>query len=89
MTRALRIQTTVQAGGKLDLVCPQLAPGQQVDVLITPTLDANAQPPASRADSGGRRSVVDILNEAPGHLLFRDANEVDDYIREERASWDR
>ena len=35
------------------------------------------------------RSAVDILNEAPGGLVFKTAKEVDDYIKEERASWDR
>jgi Fe2+ transport system protein FeoA len=34
-----------------------------------------------------RRSAVDILDEAPGHLLFKSAEEVDSYLREERASW--
>ena len=35
------------------------------------------------------RSAVDILAEAPGQLLFKSAKEVDDYIKEERASWER
>ena len=35
------------------------------------------------------RSVVDVLDEAPGHRLFKTGKEVDDYIKEERASWDR
>ena len=32
-------------------------------------------------------TAVDILDEAPGHLLFKSAEEVDSYLREERASW--
>ena len=40
--------------------------------------------------SGSRdRSVVDVLDEAPGQRLFKTGKEVDDYIAEERASWDR
>ena len=33
-----------------------------------------------------RRSVLDILNDTPGHLLFKTAEEVDEYIRGERDS---
>ena len=40
--------------------------------------------------SGSRdRSVVDVLDEVPGQRLFKTGKEVDDYIAEERASWDR
>ena len=35
-----------------------------------------------------RRSIVDVLSEAPGGLLFHTAEEVDAYMREERESWD-
>jgi len=41
------------------------------------------------ASASSSRSVVDILAEAPGHRLFKTAKEVDDYIKEEKASWDR
>ncbi len=36
-----------------------------------------------------RRSVVDILAEAPGHLAFQTAEEVDAYLQEERYGWER
>jgi hypothetical protein len=36
-----------------------------------------------------RRSVAEVLNDGPGQRLFQNAKEVDDYITEERASWDR
>jgi len=36
-----------------------------------------------------RRSVVDVLAEAPGHLAFHSAEEVDAYVREERDAWER
>ena len=36
-----------------------------------------------------RRSVADILNDGPGKRLFKTGKEVDDYIADERASWDR
>ena len=77
MQKALHIRTTVQPGGKVEFVSPELEAGQSVDVVVT------------RSSSTERRSVVDILAEAPGHRLFKAGKEVDDYIKEERASWDR
>ena len=77
MQKALHIRTTVQPGGRVEVASPELEAGQSVDVVVT------------RSSSTKRRSVVDILAEAPGHRLFKTGKEVDDYIKEERASWDR
>ena len=77
MQKALHIRTTVQPGGRVEVSSPELEAGQTVDVVVT------------RSSSTERRSVVDILAEAPGHRLFKTGKEVDDYIKEERASWDR
>ena len=77
MQKALHIRTTVQPGGKIEIVDQELQAGENVDVVVT------------RSSSTERRSVVDILAEAPGHRLFKTGKEVDDYIKEERASWDR
>lgn len=77
MQRALHIRTTVLPGGKIEITDGKLPVGESVDVVV------------SRSTASERRSIVDILEEAPGHRLFKTAKEVDDYIREERASWDR
>ena len=77
MQKSLHIRTTVLPGGKIEFASPELDAGQTVDVVVT------------RSSSTERRSVVDILAEAPGHLVFKTGKEVDDYIKEERASWDR
>ena len=60
----------------MEIVSPELEAGQTVDVVVSHPAPAE------------RRSAVDILAEAPGHRLFKSAKEVDDYISEERASWD-
>jgi hypothetical protein len=36
-----------------------------------------------------KRRAAEILAELPGHRIFKTADEVDAYIREERDSWDR
>jgi len=35
-----------------------------------------------------KQSIIDILNEAPGQQLFQTPEEVDQYLQQERASWD-
>ena len=77
MQKALHIRATVQPGGKVEFASPELEAGQIVDVVVT------------RSSPTKRRSAVDILNSGPGHRLFKTAKEVDDYIAQERASWDR
>ena len=64
-------------GGKVETASPELEAGQRVDVIVV------ASAPVLQ------RSAVDILAECPGQKLFKTAEEVDTYIKGERASWDR
>ena len=77
MQKALHIRATVQPGGRVEIASPELEAGQMVDVVISPTPTPSA------------RSAWKIISEGPGHRLFKTAKEVDDYIAQERASWDR
>ena len=86
-TETLRIHTIVQPGGKVEFVCPELEPGQSVDVVVSRSAEDGSPAQGADGDARPRRSLLDILNEAPGHLLFKTAEEVDEYIREERDSW--
>ncbi len=77
MQKTLHIRTTVLPGGKVEVVDGELMEGESVDVVISPTPTPSA------------RSAWEIISEGPGQRLFKTAKEVDDYIKEERASWDR
>ena len=77
MQNALHVRTKVLPGGKVEIVNQALQAGEDVDVVISP-----APAPAAR-------SAWQIISERPGRRLFKTAKEVDDYIAEERASWDR
>ena len=77
MQRSLHIKTTVRPGGKVEIVSPELEVGQRVEVVVSPLPMLSA------------RSAWQIISESEGHRLFKTAKEVDDYIAEERASWDR
>ena len=77
MQKALHVRTTVQPGGKIEIADQELTEGETVDVVI------------SSAPAPSARSAWQIISEGPGQRLFKSAKEVDDYIKEERASWDR
>ena len=77
MQNPLHIRTTVLPGGKIEIVDQALPVGEAVEVVISP-----AQTPSAR-------SAWQIISEGPGQRLFKTAKEVDDYIAEERASWER
>jgi len=78
MLTAIQIKTTILPGGRIEISAPELVPGQQAQVFVI-VEEARVE----------KRSAVDILAEALGHRLFKTAEEVDAYIREERDSWER
>lgn len=77
MHKTPHMRATVQPGGKAEIASPELESGQTVDVTVR------------CSSSTERRSVVDILAEAPGHLVFRTAAEVKAYLSSEKEAWDR
>ena len=77
MQKTLHIRKTVQPGGKIEIVSPELEAGQTVDVVVL-------------HESGRKgRSIMEILNSGPERRLFQTAEEVKAYLAEEKASWDR
>ena len=80
MPKTLRLQTTVLPGGKIVIVDQDLAEGETVEVFVTSSSPTSPEQ---------RRSAIDILADAPGHRLFNDAEDVDDYLASERESWER
>ena len=78
MQTALRIKTTILAGGRIEISNPQLHSGESVEVIVL----------LSAPHDSTRRSALDILTEAPGRRLFKTAADVDAYMHEERDSWE-
>jgi len=79
MQAALKLAATIQPGGRIEILDAQLPVGEAVDVIVLFRESADTV----------RRSVVDVLAEAPGHVVFQDAASVDAYVREERDAWER
>lgn len=77
MSTAIHRKTTIQPGGKIELVEPDLPVGQPVDVVV---ILPDVEPP-------GRPSALEVLAQAPGHRLFKTAAEVEAYLRAERDAW--
>ncbi len=80
MQAALKTTTRVLEGGKLELVAPQLPENTLVEVIILY--------PVTREAASERRSVTEILADAPGHRLFNTPAEVEDYLDGEKEAWD-
>jgi len=78
MTTEVRVKTIVLPGGKIEISTPELIPGQHATVVVMIEDDEPTE----------QHHVIDILRALPGHRLFRSAEEVDAYIREERDSWE-
>ena len=74
--RELHLKAIVQPGGRIEITSDDLPVGESVDVVVRYTPE-----PAPR-------SAIEILNDGPGHRLFKSADEVDAYLAEEKASWD-
>lgn len=75
MTQALRTKTIVQPGGNIHVVSPDLRAGESVEVIV---LQEEQRP---------RSSISDILRGYPGGRMFKTADEVDRYLKQERDSW--
>jgi hypothetical protein len=77
MEVALQIQTTILPGHRIEIQAPELPEGRTATVVVfvdeTPLQ---------------KRRLRDILADYPGGQLFRSGEEVDDYLRAERESWD-
>src|SRR5689334_9486840 len=78
MTPELTVTTTVLPGGQIEISAPELIPGEQVTVIV-------------KIDEPEKMTITERLARAKyqGGSLFKTAEEVDAYIREERDSWER
>jgi hypothetical protein len=72
------IETTVLPGNRIELHVPELPVGRKVTVLLL--LEDSELP---------KRPVFEVLGDYAGGQLFRSAEEVDEYLRNERDSWDQ
>ena len=80
MNAAYHTTTTVLPCQKIEIATPELREGEQVQVIVIRA----AQPPAAE-----RRSGLDIIESYKGPPLFGSVEAVEQYLNEERNSWER
>lgn len=83
MSAIIHREAVVGPDGKIEISAPELQPGQRVSVTIEPETDD------ASASSTAEPSLYDLVKDLPGGRLFKTADEVDEYLRQERDSWDR
>lgn len=76
MAPSLWFTTKVLPGKRIEVTSPDFVEGEEVEVLVF-------------LRERNRRSALDVLKSAPTPDGFKSADEVDEYIRKERDSWDR
>lgn len=79
MGTVIHTRAVVGPDGTVEIRAPELMPGQEVEVTVEVQAEAVEK----------KRRAIEYLATMPGHLVFKTAEEVDAYIREERDSWDR
>jgi hypothetical protein len=80
MQAALKLETTVLPGHRLEISDPQLPEGARVEVIVV--LPEKRQ--------AGFASALDFLESLPaGPRAFKTWEEYEQHLKEERDSWDR
>ena len=81
MQTALRMETTVLPGNRVEVSVPELPEGTKVDVLVTcPSANAPTR----------RMSMLEFVKSLPpGPRAFDTWEEYEKFLQEERDSWER
>jgi hypothetical protein len=80
MQTALRLETTVLPGHRLEITAPELPEGAKVEVIVV----------LPERQELRRISMLEFLATLPpGPLLFKTPEDVNRYLQEERDSWER
>lgn len=77
MQKAIYLKATVLPEGKIEIEDTGLQEGESVDVIVMRS-----------EKTAPRRSALDIFKEEPRQSIFKSADDVEEYLKSERASWD-
>jgi hypothetical protein len=73
MLQAIRRRVTVQPGGRIEIVAPELTPGSQAEVIV---LEERAL---------RRRPLAELIGQGKG--AHANPEEADAFLRQERDAW--
>jgi hypothetical protein len=80
MDQIIRRRVVVQPGGYIELNDAELQDGVEADVIVIVH--------QRRGEVNGGQTALDLLDGLPGSQLFKTSQEVDEYLRGERESWE-
>lgn len=83
MIQTIKAQTIVKPGGFIEVRSDELPEGASVEVIV---LVEETQAEEASGKKYPKRNLVNLIGAAKGS--FSSAEEVDEYIRRERDSWD-
>ena len=78
MQPALHITAQVLPGNKIEIQANELSVGDTVEVFMI----------VSKKSHKSSHSVMDIFNQLPGKRIFKTPEEADQYLQQERNSWE-
>ena len=77
MNKVIQVKTTVLPGGRIVIVDEDLPVGENVNVVV------------HHSPGSSSRSALEIIQNAPGNVLFKTPKDVETYLKEERSTWNR
>jgi hypothetical protein len=84
MQAALKLNTTVLPGHRIEITAPELPEGTNVELIVLPDLPASSSAPARSF-----KDVIEFLDSlTPVQRTPEEWAEVEREFQEERASWD-
>lgn len=84
MRVTIRRESVVEPDGGVTASVPDLKPGPRVSV----TIESEQTMPSGEV-AADVVHTIDLIKNLPGHRLCKTAEDVDDYLRQERDAWDR
>lgn len=80
MAKAIKIQTTVLPGNRIEITDPELVEGQLAEVIVL----------VSEAAAGPRISILDLIDQLPDpHHTPEEWAQIEADLQADRDSWDR
>ncbi len=74
MIQAIRAEVTVEPGGRIEIVAPELTPGARAEVIVL-----------EEAPTPRKRSLKSFLGSGKG--CYGTPDEADSFLRRERDTW--
>ncbi len=83
--QAIKLHTRVLPGNRINVFSPDLREGADVEVVVM--MDASSEP--DRSQNRSMRAILRALPPGRSPRLFATWDDYDQFLRQEKESWDR